>query len=200
VFTQEELIAQFSLDGISGGTAVFNPDKLDWFNQQHIGRLSPDEILRRIEPDLRAAGLWREAYGTAARDWILSVIELLKPRARKLADLVRSAKPFLSDTVDYDSGAVAKHLDKPELFPHLAALAGRFASLGSFDAATLEAALREVAAAGGMKAALLIHATRVAVVGGAVSPSLFDVLVLLGRERTVQRLRAAEGLHSRSGS
>ena len=175
---------------------MFNPEKLDWFNQQHIGRLGAGEILRRIEPDLRAAGLWRDDYETTGRERILGVIELLKPRARKLADVVRSAKPFLSDRVDYDPGAVAKHLDKPELHPLLEALADRFASLGSFDAATLETALREVAAAGGMKAALLIHATRVAVIGEAVSPGLFDVLVLLGRERTIQRLRAAQGLRS----
>ena len=83
VFTREELIAAFSLDGISGGNAVFNPEKLDWFNQQHIARLTAEEIATRLEPQLRDAGLWRDTFAAADRGWLLRVIELLKPRAKK---------------------------------------------------------------------------------------------------------------------
>jgi glutamyl-tRNA synthetase len=200
VFTRAELIEQFSLEGISGGNAVFNPDKLDWFNQQHLNRLAADEILSRIEPELREAGLWRDALGSSRKDWMRAVIDLVKPRARKLAEVVRNARPFLLDRIDYDPAAVAKHLDKPEIAPLLATLAGRFALLSSFDAAAIEASLRDVASEAGIKAALLIHATRVAVVGEAVSPGLFEVLALLGRERTISRLRAAGDPRGRSDS
>ena len=58
IFTREELIARFSLDGISGGNAVFNPEKLDWFSAQHLARLSPDDLVARVRPELEAAGLW----------------------------------------------------------------------------------------------------------------------------------------------
>src|SRR5947199_5029803 len=59
IFTRDALIESFALEGISGGNAVFNSEKLDWFNQQHIVRLAPDELAVRIKPWLETAGLWR---------------------------------------------------------------------------------------------------------------------------------------------
>ena len=56
--SRDELIAAFTLDGISGGAAVFNPEKLDWFNGQYLAQLSPDELVQRVKPQLQAAGLW----------------------------------------------------------------------------------------------------------------------------------------------
>src|SRR4029079_8734742 len=61
LFSKEELVELFSLDGISGGNAVFNPEKLEWFNQQYIVRLAPDELAERLEPLFRAGGVWGEA-------------------------------------------------------------------------------------------------------------------------------------------
>ena len=188
LLTAEALIAAFSLEGISGGSAVFNPEKLDWFNQQHIMRLSGAEISRRLEPALRAAGL--EAEALADRRRTEQAIDLVKPRAKKLADIVPQLKPFICDEVDRDPAAFAKHLASPDLQPHLKAWRDRLASLASFDAATLEAELRALAESRGIKAGALIHATRVAVTGQAVSPGLFDVLALVGRERVLRRLDA----------
>ncbi|MBI2834545.1 MAG: glutamate--tRNA ligase [Acidobacteria bacterium] len=191
VFDTAELVEQFSLAGISGGNAVFNPEKLDWFNAQHIARLASGEIARRIEPELRAAGLWNDDVLGSGRSWLLRVIELLKPRARKLTDLVESGRPFFGHAVTYDPDAVATHLGDPGLASHLDALRDRFATMTEFAAPAIEATLRKVAEERGVKAAPLIHATRVAALGRAVSPSLFDVLELLGREKTVQRLGVA---------
>lgn len=193
VFDIEELIRRFSLEGISGGNAVFNPEKLEWFNGQHIGRLSVEEIARRLEPGLREAGLWSDDLTGERRAWFGSILELLRPRARMFAHMVDQARPFLADQVVYDPKAVRKHL-KPEILPHLAVWRERLASIEPFDEATLEAALRELAETRGLNAAKLIHATRVAVTGRAVSPGLFEVLVLIGRERVVRRIAAAEAL------
>src|SRR5262249_21295585 len=90
-----------------------------------------------------------------------------------------------------DESAVAKHLRVDAVGDHLVALDAAFASLASFDAASIEATLRATAEARGVKAATLIHATRVAVTGKAVSPGLFDVLVLVGRDDVRTRIRAA---------
>ena len=191
VFTRDELVSLFTLEGISGGNAVFGPDKLDWFNQQHLMRLPAAEILRRLEPALVQAGLWRESFAGRDGEWILRVIDLLKPRARKLNDLVDALRPFLVDRLEPDPAAVAKYLSAPDLAPHLAAWRDRVRDVAPFDAPTLESALRALAEARGIKAGALIHATRVAVVGQAVSPGLFDVLALMGRDRVVARLDAA---------
>jgi len=192
LFTRDELVNSFTLEGISGGNAVFNQEKLDWMNQQHLARLPADEIARRIEPALREAGLWRDALAGAERGWLLRVIELLKPRARALAQMVEDARPFLQEHVPPEEEAARKHLSNSSLKGPFAALIETFARLEAFEPATLEAALRSTAEQAGIKAGLLIHATRVATTGRAVSPGLFDVLVLLGRDRTVDRMRAAE--------
>ena len=188
VMTREELIAAFTLEGISGGNAVFNPEKLEWFNQQHIMRMNADEIARRIELPLRAAGMWREEYRGALRGWLLEVIELLKPRARTFGDFVDRGMPFFSDQIIRDPAAVAKHLSGQEIAGHLAELRQRFGQLDVFDPEALEVALRATAELRGVKAASLIHATRVAVTGQSVSPGLFEVLTLVGKRRVLRRL------------
>ena len=196
VMTREELIAAFTLEGISGGNAVFNPEKLDWFNQQHILRMDAPEIARRIELPLRAAGLWREEYRGALRSWFLEVIELLKPRAKTLGDFIDRGLPFLSEQIIRDRAATEKHLSDPGIRDHLAALRARFEQIDTFDPEILETALRATAEQRGIKAAALIHAARVAVTGQTVSPGLFEVLTLIGKRRVQRRIEEAERLSS----
>jgi glutamyl-tRNA synthetase len=191
IFTRDELIERFDLGGISGASAVFNPEKLDWFNQQHLLRLAPDELVRRLQPVFAEAGLWNDEYVGVRHAWFLSVLELLKPRARRLGDFVSVGRFFFADSVEFDQQAVAKHLRVDGMGDHLAALDSAFAALTSFDVVSVEEALRGVAASRGVKPAALIHAVRVALTGRTVSPGLFEVAALLGRERTRARLRAA---------
>jgi glutamyl-tRNA synthetase len=192
IFTVPELIDTFDLSGISGGNAVFNPEKLDWMNAQHIARMSASEILAWIRPDLEEAGIWHDELVGVESEWIARVITLVKPRAKKLSDFVPQLEPFLREHVEYDPSAVAKHLGGEGLAEHVEALRTGFGALAAFDEASVEASLREVAAARGVKAGPLIHATRVAVTGAAVSPGLFEVLALLGRTRVVARLGELE--------
>ena len=194
LFSKEELVNVFSLDGISGGNAVFNPEKLDWFNQQHIMRLAPDELAERVQPTLQAAGLWEEAYLGDRHAWFFVVLELLKPRVKRLGDFATQGRFFFADAIEYDPDAMNKHLRG--MAEHLAAFDAAGAALVTFDAPSIEAALRLVAEARGVKAASLIHASRVAVSGKAVSPGLFEVLTLLGRKRVHERLVAASRLAS----
>jgi glutamyl-tRNA synthetase len=192
VMTRDELIAAFAIEGISGGNAIFNVEKLDWFNAQHIARMAAEEIVRRVEPDLKTAGLWNDEFRSIRRDWLLAVVDLVKPRLRKLADAVDHTRPFLADVVEPDPAAAAKYLGASELAGPLAALRERLARVEPFEPNPIEAALREVAAAEGVKAAWLIHASRVAVTGQSVSPGVFEVLALAGRDRVLERLAAAE--------
>ena len=188
LFTRDELIARFDLAGISGGNAVFNTDKLDWFNQQHIMRLPAEDILRRIREDLKAAGWWSDDLLNVRLEWVSKVIELLKPRAKKLSDIVPQMRAFVTDDLVFDGAAVAKHLSDPAVPALRQAYADAIRTLEPFNAAALETALRTLAAERGVKAGVLIHATRVAVTGQGNSPGLFDVLELIGRDRVVARL------------
>ncbi len=196
LFTMSELISSFSLEGISGGNAVFNPEKLDWFNQQYLTRLAPDELARRLKPWFEAAGLWRDDLLTDRHAWFFAVLELLTPRAKRLGDFVDQGRLFLADDVEYDAAAVNKHLKAAGMDGHLRATDAAFTRLAEFDVVSTEAALRSVADARGVKSATLIHAVRVAVTGKTVSPGLFEVLALVGRERARRRLAAAVQLIS----
>ena len=189
LFSIRELVARFTLEGISGGNAVFNTEKLDWFNHQHLLRLSDDELAVRIEPFLRANNLWRETLQTTEREWFNKVLALLRPRAKKLTDYVDGLRPFLEAPREYDADAMAKHLSAPGMREHLQALHTLYET-ATFDEGTLEQALRCLADERGIKAGTLIHATRIAMTGRMVSPGLFEMLVLLGRDRVLPRLSA----------
>jgi glutamyl-tRNA synthetase len=190
VLSRGELQELFALEGISGGNAVFNSEKLDWFNQQHIARLPSPELLRRIEGRLAGRGLWRDALASTESAWSGKVLDLLKSRARTLDQLVDELAPFLLAEPVIEPAAAAKHLSA-DVRPLLTSFADALQSLAAFEPATVEAALRQVAENAGVKAAALIHATRVAVTGRAVSAGLFDLLVLLGKDQVATRLRRA---------
>jgi len=194
IFSREALVKEFTLEGISGGNAVFNTEKLDWFNQQHIMRLAPDELAIRVKPWLETAGLWHDDYLGDRHAWFFAVLELLRPRAKRLGDFAAQGALFFSDAIEYDEAAVDKHLRAPGVDAYLEAIDEAFAALDTFDPGSTEAALRALADARGVKAGVLIHAVRVALTGKTVSPGLFDVAALLGRDRVRARLNAARRL------
>jgi len=197
VFSRDELIRAFSLEAISSSNAVFNPEKLDWFNSQHIIRMPIEGLAGRVRPILEAAGLWRGEYDAALQPWYHRVLDLLRARAKKLEDFARHGRPFFSETIEYDPEAVRKHLSSAELAGPLDSLIAALRDLPVFEAPHIESALRAVAGQHAMKAAPLIHAARVAVTGESVSAGIFEVLALLGRERTIDRLdRARSRLNS----
>jgi glutamyl-tRNA synthetase len=183
----DELVASFALDGISGGNAVFNPEKLDWMNGQYIARLPVVELASQVRPLLIGAGL---AGSPLLRDEARfhRLLELLRPRAKRLTDFAEQGAPLLARTVAYEPEAVAKHLGTPNLAEAVGGLVARLRTTTPFDESHVEAAVRETAAAHQLKAGALIHATRVAMTGRTTSPGLFEVLVLLGRETTLERL------------
>src|SRR5262249_2906072 len=152
------LIAEFSLDAISGGNAVFNPDKLDWFNQRHIMRLAAEEIMGRLRPALEAIGLTRGAFKEGERARLERAIGLVKLGAKTLVALVQHVRPFIAETSERDPDAVAKHLSDKTLAPHLAAWRARLEAASPYNASTIEWALRQAAEQRGIKPAALIHA------------------------------------------
>ena len=192
IFDKGDLIEAFSLGGISGGNAVFNPEKLEWFNQQHIQRLPAGELATRIEGKLREHGVWNDAFATTERPWLLSLVELLKPRAKRLQDFATETPYLFSDELVFDPPAVAKHLgDGSAQLLH--DLASAIAAVEPFDRVALDQAVRAFATARAAKLGVVMNPARVALTGRATSPGLFEIMELLGRERTLERLRSAPG-------
>jgi glutamyl-tRNA synthetase len=185
VMSTDELVAAFALEGVSGGNAVFNTEKLDWMNGQYIAQLPIQSLADAVEPFLTVAGL----ASASPVAWFHRMLELLRPRAKRLADFADLARPYLVDTVEYEPDAVKKHLHDPALGGHVQAVTEALRALNPFDEPHVEAAVRGTAAERGIKAGSLIHAIRVALTGRATSPGLFEVLVLLGRDRSVARLQ-----------
>ncbi len=188
IFSPEDLVQLFTLDGISKSNAVFDNDKLAWFNTEYIRAYDSANLLPLIEAE------WKAAEFTPARtkDEVLAAVDLLKPRARSLRDFAGLFRAYFSDDFEYDPAAVTKFLADPTLPALLQELAHRYAAASDFTEASAEEMLRALAAEKGVKAGALINGSRVALTGQAVAPSLFAVMALLGRERVVQRLLAVD--------
>ncbi|PYU02325.1 MAG: glutamate--tRNA ligase [Acidobacteria bacterium] len=192
----KDLIAKFSLEGVSRTNAVFDRPKLEWFNTQYLQRLAIEDLLPEVENELKRSGLWKPEWAAGAapgpdgRDhaWFARTVDLLRPRIRLLPDFSTWARAFFSDEFMRDPAAKEKFWKDPKVPELLAKLAEALGNLKEWNHDACDHATRAVAEAGGVKAGLLINATRVAIVGQAVAPPLFDTMVVLGRQRVVRRL------------
>jgi glutamyl-tRNA synthetase len=187
----EELIRRFGFAGVSRTNAIFDRAKLEWFNTQYLQKLPVEELLPHVEAELKRFGLWQEAWGGAERGWLATVVDLLRPRTRLLKDFSIWGRAFFTDDFPYDPAARQKFWNDERLPGLIEQLAARLESVEEWDHDHCEQALRELAAAEGVKAALLINAARVALVGQAVAPPLFQTMLALGQARVVRRLRQA---------
>ena len=190
VFGSDELIQLFSLNGISKSNAVFDNDKLAWFNTEWIRRYPAEKLLPLIEVEWDKVKL---QPSRSAED-ILSTIDLVKQRARSLTDFGGSFRAYFSDDFPYDEAAVAKFLKDDTTRSLLVELAARYGTADAFTEAGTEQILRAFAEEKGIKAGVLINGARVALTGQGVAPSLFAVMVALGRERVVARLARSESI------
>lgn len=186
-----EIIRRFSLAGVSRTNAIFDRAKLEWFNVQYLQQLPIEELTPHVEAELRRSGLWREEWGGEKRDWFARTVDLLRPRTRLLPDFSTWARAFFSDDFDYDPAAVAKFWKDARTAEFLGRLADALEAAPAWSHDDCERALRGLAESEGVKAGLIINAARVAIVGRAVAPPLFDTMTTLGRERVLARLRRA---------
>jgi glutamyl-tRNA synthetase len=184
--------------GLQKKAAVFDPRKLDWMNGQHLLRTPADELEPLLTPEIVAAGLATDADLRARREWYLPLIDLLRVRARTTHEIVKLAEPYLREDIAYDVDAVAKHWqDAPKVADLLEDVRTRLAATTEWDAALMEAALRAMAEERGTTAGKIFQPLRIALTGQVVSPGIFDVLMTLGRTRSLERIaRAVETLRS----
>jgi glutamyl-tRNA synthetase len=188
VFTLAELERVFRLDRVGPNPAVFDTQKLEWINAQHLKRLDEDERTRRVCD-------WLERHGhdlsRLDAEWRHAFVRTLGDRLKTLADAADVGAFALADPPAMEPEAWAELLARPGSDARLSALAARLQSLPEWTLAALEAATRAVANESGVKAGEVITPARVALTGRKAAPGIFEVMALLGRERVGARLAAA---------
>ncbi len=191
VMSKQEMIDLFSTEGLLKKAAVFDPKKLEWMNGQHMSLTPAAELEPIVTPLAVEAGFATVAELKERRDWWLTLLDLLRVRARTTHDIVRQAATYFSDTVGYDDEAVAKHWkDRAGAASMLEAVRGRLATT-EWNADALENSLRVLAEELQLSSGKVFQPLRVALVGQLASPGIFDVLIVLGREKSLARLDAA---------
>lgn len=195
--SREELIEAFSTSQIAKKSGVFDMQKLEWLNSLYVAELPAETLLELTGRLLVERGLISETDLDEQRAYVLEVIDLIKSRCRLTTDVPDMVEYFFTEPESYEEKGVKKHF-KPDAAKRLEQLAARFEVLDPFTIEAAEEATRALAeelAVGGGK---LIHPTRLAVTGRTFGPGLFELLALVGVERTVARMhRAASVIRKR---
>src|SRR2546421_1309708 len=205
IMSREELIEKFSLEGIHRSNAVFNFSESDarqwtdqkalWMNAEYIRTMPLDELVPMVKSEFESAGLWKPEYDAGERAWFERTIDLIRQRFYTLEDFSGQGRAYFADDFEFDPQAVAKNLKKePRLRELLPGLAEALERVEPWTTEGVEGGLRAFADDSGVKAGLLINASRTALTGQAVGPSMFDVFDVIGRERSAKRLREAARL------
>jgi len=188
LFTRQELIEKFSWKNVQTSAAVFNPDKLLWLNAEYIKTSPPRQVAEALIPLLENAGLKAEV-SAASQNWLAQLVVLVKERAKTLVEMVEWVKPYFGEAVMFEEEAAKKFLT-PAIAPMLGRLLKGFETIPSFSKQEWEEAFRKLVEEEAIKMGQLAQPVRVALTGRTASPGLFEVMEVLGRDRTLARLRA----------
>lgn len=187
IFSVAELIEKFSFDSVQKASALFDPDKLLWVNAQYIHHGEVKRLAALLQPFLDQAGLG-DAARSAPEGWLERLVMALQERARTLQEMAAVATPYVRDNIPIEEAGAKKFLT-PAIAPTLAKLADRLSALPEFSKDTLEKTFKELLDKEGIKMGQLAQPVRVALTGRTASPGIFDVMDLLGKDRTIARLR-----------
>ncbi|MFH1279766.1 MAG: glutamate--tRNA ligase [Candidatus Eisenbacteria bacterium] len=209
--SRKELIDLFDLSRVNLSNAVFNfveGDERNWtdpkaiaLNGRYISEMDLGGLLPMVKPVLEKAGLWRAEYDGDRAPWFSRTVDLLRERCRTLLDFAERGRPYFADDFDMEEKAYQKNLvkKKDELIPLLRELAERLGEIEPWTAGSLEPAAREFAEEKGVGIGLVMNGARTALTGTNVGPGMFDVFEIVGKERTLKRLRAAAVLLEAEG-
>lgn len=179
VFSLEELVERFSLDGISKSNAIFNVEKLNWINGTYIRRMSQDQL----------AGRLAEYLPDADRGYLRKITPLVQERLKKLDEIVDYSRFFFEDPRDYDTKLlVAKKHTPEESAEALAKVREKLGALEEFNAGSMEQVLRGLVEELGWKTGALFMIVRVGVTGSKATPPLFETMEVLGKDVCVRRI------------
>jgi len=191
IFSREELIQKFTLDKVSKNPAIFDPDKLLWMNGHYI-REQDNEVLVDLAIDhLRKAGLVSEEPSNEELSKVRAVVSILKERIRTMGDIVSQGDFFFTDEFAVDDEAISKFLTRDYVPETFEALKARLEAASPFNRQAVEEVIRGYAKEVGRKAGEVIHPLRVALTGRSVSPGIFEVMEILGKDACCRRIDSA---------
>ncbi len=217
IYSLDELIEKFALDGIHRSNAIFNftendprrwtDDKAQWMNAEYIRTMPLDELISFVKPELKAAKLWREEYEDDDKSWFENTIKLIRQRFFTLKDFSSQGRAYFSEDYDFDPVAVEKNLSKfPDLKTWLPELADRFeAEFGEAESVSsphvskgsvayteenIESVVKAFTEEKGTKLGVIMNGARTLLTGVAVGPSMLSLFETLGKERSILRLRS----------
>ena len=189
VFSMDELANLFSFENVGKAAAVFNPEKLLWLNSQYIIRSESKRLAELVIPFLVKDNIIREGE-EPDKEWLARAITTLKERAKTLVEMANSLRYYIADEVEYEEKAKTKFLND-KCLPYISDLRDALASSSDFTHHGIEAVFRTVVEKHGIKLGALAQPVRVAMTGGAESPGIFEVIEVLGKEKTLKRLDKA---------
>ena len=187
IFSREELIKYFSFDSVNTSAAIFDADKLSWVNEQYIQSTPPEELAQYLEPHLVKTAILPGDHGLSPQE-IAKVIPCLNQRAKTLVEMAEKSAFFFKKEVEFDEKARNKFLTE-DARPLLEKVIAGFSTLDDFSAENIETLFKKIVEEQGMKLGKLAQPVRVALTGTTVSPGIYDVILLLGKEETLKRLQ-----------
>ena len=189
VFTVPEMIEKFTLDRINKAPAAFDPEKLLWLNSHYLKHADVKRVADLVVPFLRRQGLLA-AHVQPDHTWLERLVKAFRERSRTLLEMAQEAAPYCQDSIPVNPEAARQFLTAA-LQPAFAKLIIALGQVPSFEHDELERAFKTVIAETGLSMSKLAQPVRVALTGRTASPGIFEVMLLLGRERTVARLKKA---------
>ncbi len=196
IFSREELIEKFSLENVGKSPAVFNPEKLIWLNSQYLKNTTSEKLSDLVMPFLAKSGIVKKGE-SIDKEWLSKAITTLKERTTTLVELAHSLRYYIAEDVEIDTEAKRKFLNEKSL-PFLSELRDAFVHVGNFTAKNIEKTFMTIGEKYNMKLGTLAQPVRVAITGGTKSPGIFEVLQIVGREKTLRRLEKAIRLIEKS--
>lgn len=185
IFTREELVEKFTLDSVGKSAAVFNPEKLQWLNGWYIRNKPPEELANLVLPILLDKGIKAELD-----DKLVMIVKELSQRAKTLLDITDSLGYFYAREIEYDEKAAGKFLT-PGMTEVLKELTERLSPAEPFTAEEIQKAFEGIMEERGLKLGTIAQPVRVALTGGTVSPGIFEVMEIMGKDMVLSRLNKA---------
>ena len=187
IFSREELIKLFSFDSVNTSAAIFDADKLLWLNEHYIKSTPPEDLAKHLEPHLVKTEILQKDHGLSLQE-IARVIPCLNERAKTLVEMAEKSAFFFRKEVEFDEKARNKFLTE-DARPILEKVIAGLSSLDDFSTENIESLFKKIVEEEGMKLGKLAQPVRVALTGTTVSPGIYDVILLLGKEETLRRLQ-----------
>jgi glutamyl-tRNA synthetase len=189
IFSKKELVEKFILENVGKSAAVFNPEKLLWLNGQYMNSTPSEKLYDLVIPFLEKRNIIKNGQ-KIDKQWLARAITSLKERAKTLEELSQSLKYYIEEDVVIEAKAKEKFLTQ-KCLPSLSEFKNALSDKDDFTADSIEKTFKSVVEKHTIKLGDLAQPVRVAITGGTKSPGIFEVLEIVGRDKTIKRLEKA---------